>query len=357
MRKLLFIDLRYHEKTGSAQFLIDLLKTRYRVEIQRDDLWQTYAGLSRINRERYDAILFWQVKPFIAARYFDCQNIIFFPMFDSHGELDTLRIGELPQLGVISFCSALHKKLSGIPNDRLCIKYYPKPLVSRGDELAGNGLFFWQRGSDVTWRTVRRIIGECPELGGVHLHRSVDPGASWQAPTSEEEQAYHISYSDWFQTKEDYLTELARNALYVAPRSREGIGMSFLEALAMAKGVLAHDGPTMNEYIVHGENGYLFDCANPKPVDLGELNRIRRSALESVYEGWLAWEQDEFRIIDFLEARMRDRREPRASAKLSIRRKNIAYATIRIFRLLKKSIRWLGRRTLFIWTTRDLGGK
>ena len=346
MRKILFIDHSYHTKTGSAQFLIDLLEPRYCIEVLREGWWRKYTGPSRINRANYDAIIFWQMTPFAIAPFLDCANIVFFPMFDSYYKSDISAIGALPQLSVVSFCRALHDQLSGLANDRMYVKYYPRPQTTSGEELGGRGLFFWQRTTDITWDTVRRLVGECRDFGGIHLHRAVDPGIPWLAPTAEEERKYAITYSDWFETKEDYQAQVARSALYVAPRRKEGIGMSFLEALAMGKAVLAHDGPTMNEYIVHGENGYLFDCDHPSLVDLSDLRRIRQNALDSAEDGWRAWERDKQQIIDFIELRMKPQVVPTAARRRTIRRLNTQYVMLRLSKLPRRLIGTFARRLL-----------
>ena len=346
MRKILFIDHAYHTKTGSAQFLIDLLETRYHVEVARDGWWGNFLGPMHINQADFDAVIFWQLPPFALVPYLECKNVLYFPMFDSHDELDVAAIGSLPNLGVVSFCHALNEQLSNLVNDRLYVKYYPQPKVASGEKLDGEGLFFWQRTRDITWDTIRVLVGENKSVGSVHLHRAVDPGAIWQAPTAEEEKKYSITYSDWFETKEDYQAKVAESALYVAPRRKEGIGMSFLEALAMGKGVIAHDGPTMNEYIAHGENGFLFDCDHPQPIDFGDLARVRRNALESAHEGWRAWERDKLRIVDFIESRM-----PKAVEKSSTRSRsrwllNARYALLRLRKSPRRIAGAIARRVL-----------
>ncbi len=48
--------------------------------------------------------------------------------------------------------------------------------------------------------------------------------------------------------------------------------MSFLEAMAMGKAVVAADNPTMNEYLTHNVNGYLFNPEDPRPIILDALS-------------------------------------------------------------------------------------
>lgn len=61
-----------------------------------------------------------------------------------------------------------------------------------------------------------------------------------------------------FETREEYFDAVREANIYFAPRSAEGVGMVFLEALARGCAVFAADAPTMNEYISHRETGYLL---------------------------------------------------------------------------------------------------
>ena len=52
-------------------------------------------------------------------------------------------------------------------------------------------------------------------------------------PTPEEEARFHVRKTKWHASREDARADLMRHSVYFAPRLREGIGMSFLEAMAM----------------------------------------------------------------------------------------------------------------------------
>lgn len=58
--------------------------------------------------------------------------------------------------------------------------------------------------------------------------------------------------------RDDYLGLLQQSTLFLAPRLFEGVGLAFLEAMAMGCVVIASDTATMNEYIRHGETGFLL---------------------------------------------------------------------------------------------------
>jgi glycosyltransferase involved in cell wall biosynthesis len=61
-------------------------------------------------------------------------------------------------------------------------------------------------------------------------------------------------------SRQAYFNIASEANIYIAPRSVEGVGLTFIEALSRGSAVVAYNGPTMNEYIRHKENGYL--CSN-----------------------------------------------------------------------------------------------
>jgi glycosyltransferase involved in cell wall biosynthesis len=106
--------------------------------------------------------------------------------------------------------------------------------------------------------------------------------------------------------------DIAASALYVAPRFHEGIGLSFLEAMAMGRCVIAVNNPTMNEYIIDGENGFLYDISSPAPIALSpeKIRNIQQNTIKYMQDGRNRWEKDKSLILDWLE------QKPSANKKL-----------------------------------------
>lgn len=69
---------------------------------------------------------------------------------------------------------------------------------------------------------------------------------------------------------------IQKSALYFAPRKYEGIGMSFLEAMASGRCVIAPDYPTMNEYIKNGETGYLYNFKRPQKIKFDDIKNSKK---------------------------------------------------------------------------------
>jgi glycosyltransferase involved in cell wall biosynthesis len=124
----------------------------------------------------------------------------------------------------------------------------------------------------------------------MHIHKTPDPGESFIPPS--EDSLIQYRYSSWFSQKEDMQKEMERSAYYISPRKKEGIGMSFLEAMAMGRCVVAHDHATMNEYIEHGKTGFLFDLENPKPLHMEDVRAVQRRAHQFIREGYEVWEKE-----------------------------------------------------------------
>ena len=94
------------------------------------------------------------------------------------------------------------------------------------------------------------------------------------------------------QSRATYLEMLSQTNIFIAPRKKEGVGVSVLEALAMGHVVIAHDDGTMNEYIENGQTGYLFDAHNPKRIDLANMNTLKSNSQKAALIGFGEWQKE-----------------------------------------------------------------
>ena len=100
--------------------------------------------------------------------------------------------------------------------------------------------------------------------------------------------------------KDEYLKEVAESQVFFAPRLYEGIGMAFIEAMAMGKCVVAPNNPTMSEYITHGYNGLLYNPKDPQPLDFSNIETICANARNYVSEGFAHWPASQQQMITFI---------------------------------------------------------
>ena len=305
LKKILYIGHSYHAKTLSTSFLLNLLSKHFDVKIILDESWQgeREPDLSNVGNDLF-AVIFFQVISENMLKQISCDNIIFFPMYDDCVGRNVEYWYPYRNIKIFNFSSTLHNKLQSWGFNSEYIHYYPKFIESsKPNKLNDLSIFFWQRTNDITWNQVKKIISNL-DIESIHIHKAVDPGHVFEKPSIDDEKVYKITYSDWFDTKEDYIKAVHSKTIYFAPRLFEGIGFSFLEAMAIGRVVIAPDNPTMNEYIVHGINGYLYNLDNIVPIHIDTADDILENLKRGVIEGEKKWQRDQHKIVEFIETQV-----------------------------------------------------
>ncbi|MBJ7244348.1 MAG: glycosyltransferase [Solirubrobacteraceae bacterium] len=136
----------------------------------------------------------------------------------------------------------------------------------------------------------------CRELDVTELifRRTMDPGADRTLDYLPAGPSFphNVTIIEGSLSRSEWLEQLSRAELFVAPRALEGVGVTALEAMARGAVVIALDAPTMNEYIDHEHTGMLLradglrDRAANAARTLG--GRRRASYLASDYQD-LSW--------------------------------------------------------------------
>ena len=297
-KRLLYIGMEFHVRTRSVDFLLELFGTKY--EIVRCDidfsLEDPYSQLSLIEDKKFDVLVCLQVVPpfRLLEREFTFRNKVYFPMYDA---CPSIKKPEkwyfFRDFQIISFSKTLGDGLKSIGFCSHSIQYFPKPIHC--DDLGEpDSLFFWNRNEKINLNTVACLFSSSG-LKKVHVHKVLDPGRKFI--DSERAKSFKLSFSDWYETKEEMLKDIQTAAFYMAPRKKEGIGMSFLEAMAMGRCVIAPDYPTMNEYIKHGETGYLYDFKKPKNLQIKNIREMQKNVIQYMEKGYEKWES---RKVDIL---------------------------------------------------------
>jgi hypothetical protein len=323
MGKIAYIGHSYHEKTGSTVFFIELLKKNFDVEVIPNDSWTTGA-LPKVEHldDSYEAVVLFQLVSEKLLRAIRTKNIVYVPMADYIiNGIDNRDAGILSYrpyvfwemlarrgVKILNFSENVHRLCVNLGMQSRYVQYYPTPVgnLDFGDEVS---VFYWERVDSVSPQMVKALIGD--SASSLHHHRAHDPGQCKDAEARERDPfaPMRVTTSSWFADKEDYLRHVAAKSVYIAPRCFEGIGMSFLEAMAMGKAVVALDYPTMNEYIRHERNGYLFDFRRPRPIDFGNIAAVRRNAYESVVRGHERWTAQSSGLVDWICQPCEERRQ------------------------------------------------
>ena len=302
--RVLFVDIDFHLKTKSADFFLDVLRTAFNVETHYyHDLYHVNIPHEKIDRA--DVIVIWQStlgrKDFVV----NGKPCIYVPMYDCDwgSRVQWKRIGA-SGTHVISFCDAITKraKRGGVPSGHLLdVRFAYDPAAFSGFEGDPEVAAIWERGFFG--------LDEFKQMFPPHFFKKLivirrpQPGLTFKPVSQADIAAYNITLVESeFIPKNDYLQLIKEPGVFLAPRPKEGIGMSFLEALAMGKCVIAHDDASMNEYITDGENGFIRNLQAPKiaPITREEIAAVRNHVLPSAHDLYLHWLADREKIIPFL---------------------------------------------------------
>lgn len=145
----------------------------------------------------------------------------------------------------------------GLPTLRVRFYFEPERFepVRRDSERT---MIYWNRVGLYSEAAIRRICADLAVERLIHIHRP-DPGYDHPRLTLPERLG-----TTQVRTIRDFLPDaehqrlLGQSSLCLAPRAREGVGLTVLQSMARGACVLAYDGPATNEYVVHNHSGYLF---------------------------------------------------------------------------------------------------
>lgn len=316
--RIAYCDHSYHQKTRSTLFLPEMLACKgHSVEYFWDSGWENGTPVQFSQLETYDAIIIFQAIPqglpnCIAKHH---PNVTFVPMLDqlgiAKGPLFNLRRLWSPFHGskVLSFSTAVHAMATSNGIASMNCQYMPPSAGGSFDadrQRTGESLhvFFWaRRPSEISIDMVGKLLCVHQAELTLHVHLSADPG---EVETSEKDvrsafpDCQSLTISHWLENKEEIMRIIRECDVYIAPRLEEGIGQSFLEALSAGLCVVAPNNGTMNEYLVDGVNGILYNPCSLKPLKFKDIARIRENAYQTVQQLQMNWENDQSRILDFI---------------------------------------------------------
>lgn len=273
--KLLFVDHECHRKTRSAEFFLEVIRKAF--EVEEHYYSKCYHIGQEVKAMDGDIAVIWEFPISRRDFLFIGKKNVFVPMYDNEwaSYWQWKRIA-WSGMGIISFCDKVteHARRCGVTNI-LNIRYFPSLDGLPQEQGDPKRVFLWERGE------VCRDIAEklfLPEDGYV----------------------FDVKGADEFLERDAYLARIAKCGIVIAPRLKEGIGMAFLEAMAMGKCVVAHDDATMNEYINDGENGILFNAKAPKPISGVTVLHVLENVGKSAAEMRAKWLEDAKKVVGFI---------------------------------------------------------
>lgn len=204
-------------------------------------------------------------------------------------------------LRVVSFSTQIQLRTDAAGLTSLPLRFFKDPgSLSPVSWSEGCTLFYWNRTGLIGPTFLRKLCKALHARELFFLSRidpRVDARAHFSLP-SHLEKTVVTPLS--ILPQHDYLGATRSANVFIAPRATEGVGLSFLEAMARGSAVLAYNAPTMNEYIEDGINGLLFSrepVAEPSRV----INKLARmpSRNRHTFNYFLTDRQDWPRIKEF----------------------------------------------------------
>lgn len=292
-----FVGLGFHLKyTKSSQFFID----RMREDLGSLRVFTSDWNWVHLPHQVWDTVVFYQhIPPRDLLDAVTIRHVVLVPMYDDC-PLDFAFWDRYRDCSVVCFSSTLAALLEGWGHRVHRVRYAPSvPAVmadwSRGPQKG----FFWPRKADLSWAAIRPLLAG-RDWESVHLHVTENSEVLTAGLSDQEKTRLNLTQTRWFAEKDDYLKVLATCQVFFAPRRTEGIGMSFLEAMAMGLAVVAPDGATMNEYIQDGVNGFLYDPAQPKVPDWSLAKACGQRARQTIEQLRAQWDQGRPALAAFL---------------------------------------------------------
>ena len=140
------------------------------------------------------------------------------------------------------------------------VKYFENPnSVEQARWDNGNNIFYWNRSGLLNKEQLKSI---CDTLNAKTLifrdHLDYYAHKKQQIRLENKIGDTDVINLDMCSNLEKYMDYLSRCNIFIAPRLFEGIGLTFLEAMARGMVVLSPNSPTMNEYIINNVNGVFL---------------------------------------------------------------------------------------------------
>jgi hypothetical protein len=210
-------------------------------------------------------LIFLQLPPPPSLVESEHARVVWIPMWDQEMGYDRSRWDAIPKwIRVISFSEQIRVRAEAAGLPVLNLRYFFDPnAFSPVTWDRGPVLFYWNRtglAGPSLLRKLCKAIDACELIFRPDIDPRIDPRAYYELPDRlGKTQVTTISAS----SREQYLRSTQAANVFLAPRVAEGVGLTFLEAMARGSTVIAYDAPTMSEYIEDGRNGILL---SPEPV-------------------------------------------------------------------------------------------
>ncbi len=202
---------------------------------------------------------------------------------------------------VLKFSDKITQSIGKEEVDSLRLNYFIKPNFSSSiNQQTKLNIFFWDRGR-IKINDWLHLFNQ-KEINQIVYFPQPDPGIKIVSNDNLiKNKNYNIELIDKkFLPKSEYLSLFEKCNVFIAPRKKEGIGMTIVEAISKGMFVVGYNDSTMNEYISDKKVGFIFDEKTAEKIntkDIIENYEHRKKYAELNYNKWI---QDKKKIIPLL---------------------------------------------------------
>jgi hypothetical protein len=317
-----FIGHSYHKTTRSSKWFTDILQRHESTELFWDETWLGRQPIDIDEILPFDRVFVWHVD-YLAHRIAGIapEKLIYIPMWDGVFDLDHNFWQVFGHTRILSFSWALHRRLRAWGLNCFQAQFFPDPnqhqQVTDFSTMRG---YLWQRRTEIGWPQVAALSGEL-SWHKFSLHAGMDPPeGEFTPPDASEIVRHNIEITRFSPEPCEAKRKTGEANIYFAPRVKEGIGMTFLEAMARGQCVVAPDAPTMSEYITDGVTGFLYDFRDLRPLNFERAAEIGAAARRCIEHGFEEWVHDrDNRLADIIFAGPSGNCPPRTAVRVNSR--------------------------------------
>ncbi|MEL6059206.1 MULTISPECIES: glycosyltransferase [unclassified Methylobacterium] len=313
MIRFCYVGHSFHHQTKSTIFIKEIL-SRLGIVTEFSSSPDDAAGaddklLRTLANSDFDCYVFLQTE-YIAKKLagLNLGRFVIIPMYDGAVGRPNDYWKGFVNTQFISFSRAHHELLQSINCKTAYFRYFPEQTTEFRDlpGTAKRDAFFWERRPDKKLN-LSLVLDICRvlKITSLHVHRAHDfaDAGPYQFTDLGQAGELELTSSVWFDDKAALTDVSSRPSFYFAPRLREGIGMSFLEAMGRGQIVVAPDLPTMSEYICHGITGVLYNPDDPQinfSLSDEEIASMRHVILQKAMDLRSEWVKDVTRLESLL---------------------------------------------------------
>ncbi len=304
-KRLAFVDYWSHKSTKSGDFLREILSEKFEIV----DFWWKEKDTIPINDlKRFDYLFFFHVMfPYQIMKKLDHKKIMWAPMYDGltfrNIFFRSIFWKQISNLGikVLKFSNKITESISNEKIETLKLNYYLKPEISLSKRDNKLNIFFWDRGRININDWIKFFNKD--DINEILCFPKPDPGKEIDKKIYEDIcKKYNLKLIEKkFMPKNEFIKILEKYNVFIAPRKKEGIGMSIVEAISKGIFIVGYNDSTMNEYISNDKIGFIFNESTSSKIltkDIIENYEYRKKNAEVNYK---TWEENKEKIIQLLE--------------------------------------------------------